>query len=105
MARVWGPLFSLDARGQLGKAVVYMNWKGLSTVRIWTRPYNPNSAAQQAQRLKFQNAVLGWQSLSEGQKAAWNAAAEKISTNLHPLSGFNYFMREYCEENGFPPEP
>jgi len=30
MARLNGPLFSLDARGKLGRALIYSIWKGLS---------------------------------------------------------------------------
>ena len=30
MARLNGPLFSLDARGKLGRALIYSIWKGLN---------------------------------------------------------------------------
>ena len=46
MAKVSGPLFSLDARGKLGKALVYIGWKGIKTVRQWLKPANPKSADQ-----------------------------------------------------------
>lgn len=105
MARVYGPLFSLDARGTLGKAIVYSNWKGLGTVRMWLKPYNPNSALQQAQRQIIANAVLGWQSLAPGIKANWDSSASGKSTKAHPLSGFNLFVREYAGINDFPPNP
>jgi len=51
MAKVSGPLFSLDARGKLGSALVYIGWKGLKTVRQWLKPANPQSADQGDVRL------------------------------------------------------
>ena len=46
MAKVSGPLFSLDARGKLGKSLVFIGWKGIKTVRQWLKPANPQSADQ-----------------------------------------------------------
>ena len=43
MAKVNGPLFSLDARGQLGKALVYAIWKGLNYARKYVIPFNPKT--------------------------------------------------------------
>ncbi len=105
MARVYGPLFSLDARGTIGKAIVYSNWKGLGTVRMWLKPYDPDSPGQHAQRILIGKAVKGWQSLSPAQRAAWNSQASGISTKAHPLSGFNLFVREYADTGDFPPDP
>jgi hypothetical protein len=46
MAKVTGPLMSMDARGAFGKAMVFMGWKGLKTARMWLKPANPQSAGQ-----------------------------------------------------------
>lgn len=46
MAKVSGPLFSLDARGKLGKALVFIGWKGVKDVRQWLTPSNPQSSKQ-----------------------------------------------------------
>jgi hypothetical protein len=46
MAIVTGPLHSDDARGKLGKALVFMGWKGTKTVRQWLKPMNKQSAGQ-----------------------------------------------------------
>ena len=51
MAKLTGPLFSLDARGKLGSALVFIGWKGLKTVRQWLKPANPKSADQGDVRL------------------------------------------------------
>ena len=46
MAKVDGPLFSLEARGKIGDAVVYFPWKGRHVVRQWLKPTQPNSVKQ-----------------------------------------------------------
>lgn len=50
MAKLKGPLFSLGAAGQIGKALVYFNWKGLNVVREHVVPSNPKTDGQQTQR-------------------------------------------------------
>lgn len=51
MAKLTGPLFSLDARGKLGSSLVFIGWKGIKTVRQWLKPANPQSADQGDVRL------------------------------------------------------
>ena len=51
MAILTGPLFSLDARGKLGDALVFIGWKGKKTVRQWLKPANPQSIGQGDARL------------------------------------------------------
>jgi len=46
MAKVYGPLHSDDARGALGKAIVFLGWKGIKTCRAWVIPANKESAPQ-----------------------------------------------------------
>ncbi|GAH91518.1 unnamed protein product [marine sediment metagenome] len=50
MAKLKGPLFSLGASQQLGKALVYFSWKGLNVVREYVIPSNPKSKGQRDQR-------------------------------------------------------
>ena len=50
MAVLKGPLFSLGASQQLGKALVFFPWKGLNVVREYVIPANPNTTLQQTQR-------------------------------------------------------
>ncbi|MBA7577509.1 hypothetical protein ES708_19362 [subsurface metagenome] len=50
MAKLKGPLFSLGASQQLGKALVYFSWKGLDVVREYVIPSNPRTAGQTTQR-------------------------------------------------------
>jgi hypothetical protein len=46
MAKVEGPLMSLEARGKIGDAMVFFPWKGRHVVRQWVKPTNPQSTLQ-----------------------------------------------------------
>jgi hypothetical protein len=50
MAKVTGPLFSLDASGGFGGSLVFGKWKGRNTVRQLVIPSNPQSQIQQDAR-------------------------------------------------------
>ena len=94
MAKVRGPLMSLNARGQIAKTLVFMGWKGLKTIRTYAVPANPNSAAQQAQRGIMGNAVEAWHSvnLTGADKTAWDLFAKTLAA---AQSGFNAFCRSF----------
>lgn len=53
MAIMTAPILSFNARGQIGKAVVFSGWKGIKTARQYAKPGNPNTTAQQATRGTF----------------------------------------------------
>jgi len=46
MAKVDGPLFSLEARGKIADAMVFFPWKGRHVVRQWLKPTQPESTLQ-----------------------------------------------------------
>jgi len=46
MAKVDGPLLSLEARGKIADAIVFFPWKGRHCVRQWLKPTQPNSINQ-----------------------------------------------------------
>lgn len=50
MARVTGPLMSMEASGTIGKTLTFANWVGRQYVRRWTRPANPQTADQMTHR-------------------------------------------------------
>ncbi len=52
-AKVDGPLFSLEARGKIGEALVYFPWKGRHAVRRWLKPTNPRDIDQKLIRQKL----------------------------------------------------
>lgn len=57
MARVTGPLMSMEASGTIGKTLTFANWVGRQYVRRWTRPSNPQTQDQMDQRNAF--SVIG----------------------------------------------
>lgn len=94
MAKVTAPLFSFGASGKIADSLVFMTWKGISTIRKWVVPANPKTAAQTSQRSKLTNAVSAWHTvaLTILDTAAWNALATLAAK---PLSGFNKFVKEF----------
>lgn len=50
MAKVTGPLMSMDARGGFAGSMVFSGWKGRNTVRQLVIPANPKSANQETSR-------------------------------------------------------
>lgn len=53
MAKVKGPLFSIEARGKIADAMVFFPWKGRNAVRKWLKPANPRDVNQQIIRQKL----------------------------------------------------
>ncbi|MBA7573111.1 hypothetical protein ES708_14906 [subsurface metagenome] len=75
MAKLKGPLFSLGASQQLGKALVFFPWKGLNVVREYVIPSNPRTAGQTTQR--------GYLTTMVDLVHAWQAAT------THPLTALD----------------
>lgn len=46
MAKVSGPLLSIEARGSIAESIVFFPWKGRHLVRQWLTPANPKKADQ-----------------------------------------------------------
>lgn len=99
MAKPKAPLFGFGASGQLGKAIVFGNWKGIDVAREYVRPANPNTASQSTQRGYFDAAVGEWHDatnvLTATDKAAWNRYA---GVQPSPRSGFNQFVADFVNE-------
>lgn len=112
MARVSGPLMSLDASGKFADTMVASIWKGRNYMRKYVIPANPNTAAQSTHRGKFKDAVAAWQSLPATDEdigndtlqtsvEGWNTAASDCSP---PIAGFNYFVHAWldqCDDSDF----
>jgi len=94
MAKVKGPLCGFDARGKLANSLVFMGWKGISTVRQHVIPANPKTDAQVAQRGFMSAAVALWHATSwnDLDVAAWDLFA---TVQAKVMSGFNAFMK-FC---------
>lgn len=103
MAKTSGPLFSLDARGQVGKAIVYSIWKGVNYVRTYTVPKTGMDAGQIAQRNLITDASQAWASgatvggvtLDSAYKLAFATAAAGQA-----YSGFNLYIKVSSLKNG-----
>ncbi len=90
MAKVKHPLHSKGARGQLAKDVVFGEWKGIKYGKEYTVPSNPRTPDQVSQRSKFKRAVEVYRTLTQAQKDAWDAYAERRNA---AMSGFNWFVK------------
>lgn len=57
MAKVTGPLMSLEASGTIGDALTFSRWVGRPYVRRYTVPSNPQTPIQETHRNRF--SVMG----------------------------------------------
>lgn len=87
MATVKGPLFSMDASGQLAGSVVFSKWKGRNYVRRHAVPANPKSALQVGTRAMMAFLSQEWDGLPALSAASWAPPAEALS-----ISPFNRFV-------------
>ncbi len=90
MSKLTAPLFSLGAKGSIGKALTFSTWKGINTVKQKPDPANPNTSGQQTQRGYVSAANLFWKILTTLDKAAWDLAA---TLQAKPMSGWNRFTK------------
>jgi hypothetical protein len=88
MATWKSPIFS-DIRNKLGDNVVFSMWKGRPYMRSYVKPANPNSLAQQANRLHMAAIVALYQANVKG--VAINAAAWDKEALPKLISGYNLF--------------
>ena len=92
MAKVTGPLFSIDASGQFASSMIFSKWKGLNTARRYARPGDRNTERQEKVRALFTEAALLYQQLNGRDKSAWNQQALG-----RPMSGYNLFIKTVTE--------
>ncbi len=79
-------ILAADLRGSAG-GVTAGKWKSQNYFRTRVVPANPNTAAQQEQRLAFTICVACWRALTAAMKSSWDTIADARS-----ISGFNAFM-------------
>lgn len=103
MAILKAPLMSLGASQQLGKALVFFNWKGLDVVREYVIPTNPKTAPQTTQRGYLTAAVAAVHQmmasathpLGEIDKTAYALWASVVQT---ATTWFNQAVRDAIEQ-------
>ena len=98
MATVKGPLFSVAATGKFNGVMEFRTGSGKTTVHGIRNISAERSQAQQAQSLRFAQAVSGWKTLSSLQKEAWKTAALQTGHN-----GYQLYLSEYQTQNIQPP--
>ena len=99
MAKVTGPLFSIDAAGKFGDSMVFAKWKGINYVRRHTHANQPNTARQRSVRNRFTEGAAMYQLLTGDDKFAWKTRAAG-----RPLTGYNLFMKYTCDTLKHMPE-
>lgn len=98
MAKVTGPLLSLDAAGQVAKTLVFSRWKGVNYVRQRVIPTYSNTAKQADIRELITEASQAWQAETSPIDSAYKAAYA-VSAEGQALSGFNLFIRDCVGKN------
>ncbi|MBA7633165.1 hypothetical protein ES703_40727 [subsurface metagenome] len=103
MAKLKAPLFSLGATQQLGKALVFFNWKGLNVVREYVIPSNPKTDPQKEQRGFLKLAVAGIHNaeVDPGKPfVAADATAYALLGSLQPTprTWFNEICRQWLNQ-------
>lgn len=100
MAGVKGPLFSLDASGSVGDAIVFAKWKGRNYVRRHAIPANPKSVGQVSVRVMLKFLTQYWQSLTDGEQADWETRA--AATDISPFNAYVGYNMERWGRYAFP---
>jgi hypothetical protein len=86
MVKLIGPLCSLEARGAYADTLIYARVGMTSYAKAYKAPSNPNSPAQQQQRLGIGTIAQLWSILTTNQQAAWQDLADQ--QNLSPYHAY-----------------
>jgi hypothetical protein len=89
MAKLTGPLLSLDASGTVAGTLTFAKWKGRNYARQRVIPANPKSASQLGVRSMMSFLAKQWTNLTSGEKASYATAAAAKA-----ISPFNQFVSE-----------
>ena len=96
MKAKWGAIV-VDGRGKIGGHVASKNRAG-SYFRTKVTPVNPQSSDQSTVRNRLSGLASAWRSLTDNQRAAWNAATSDFAKtdifgDLRNPTGFNLYQR------------
>lgn len=102
MAKVTGPLLSLDASGSVASTITFSRWKGVNYVRQRVIPTYSNEFKQIAIRDLIKKSTQAWKgnsiisptTIDASYKAAFDTAASGMA-----MSGFNLFVRNCVAKN------
>lgn len=102
MAKVTGPLLSLDASGSIGSTMTFSRWKGINYVRQRVIPTYTNTALQIAVRLFWKDASQAWKAGATIGGVTIDAAYKLAFADAaagQGMSGFNLFMNVAALKN------
>jgi len=101
MAKLKGPLLSINAHGSIGKRITYSQRASGNQVRFQRANHDRKSASQLSERTLFLEALGKWDDLTNSQKEQWNefnrgaGAAYRVQKGL--ITGFHCFMKQYID--------
>ena len=72
MAKLNGPLLSVNAHGSIAKRITYSKRYTGNQVRFQRANKDANTSSQQTQRALFLEALEKWNSLTPSEKEQWN---------------------------------
>jgi len=90
MAKPTGGLLAFDARGSIGKTIVYSTWRGRNYVRRHVFPANPQSPGQDLTRNTFSWLQQVWKEGPTLFQAPWALYAKgQVMTDRNAFGKFN----------------
>lgn len=92
MAKLIGPLMSVDARGSVGDVLTYAKSGKTNYAKRYTIPMNPKTAAQTAHRLGIGFISSLWKTLTVEQKATWNELGDRLQ-----LPPYHAYLKTNCK--------
>lgn len=97
MAKVTGPLHSVEARGRMG-GLIYNTWRGINFVKANCGPCQPRTERQLRIRALQTWNTRSWSDLTDVQRQSWNTYATihaeiDWTGNSRRLTGANWYTR------------
>jgi len=99
MAKVTGPMMSLDASGSVAGTLVFSKWKGRNYVRQLVVPANPQSDRQRSFRGSMAGLVSSYQANTVTLKSNFATLAQQ--GNMSPFNAFTGFNQKRLSQNAY----
>jgi hypothetical protein len=102
MAKVTGPLLSLDASGTVASTMTFSRWKGINYVRQRVIPTYKRTTEQAAVRDIVKDASVAWKTSATVGAIPVNSAYKLAYANKASgtaMSGFNLFIKDCMDIN------
>lgn len=92
MAKVKQPVFSISAKGSIGKTLTFLDRKEGSVVTAHHKPSGPPSGMQKYIRRLNKFVSLAWSNLLQSERELWKKHPESAE-----MSGWNIFYKKFVE--------